>query len=282
MNQTDFWEQNEGLNGAVKCISALTAQAQPNTEFETHTHYNEFEIYYFLEGSLFLAFEGRHIDVEKGTMILIANGMLHRPIIQKPCEYYRKRILFNREIFTKLNVTDFELYHRLRRKKILVFSKQESETLKLDSLFAEIEHSLSCGTPHEDFCALISLFSLLIKAEKNTEECDENIYSNKAGNIIQYIDDHLSENLSYRTISKVFYLSEKNLYKFFKKETGFTLSNYINERRIIKAQSVLNAGGSAKEAALAAGFKDYSVFYRSFLRKTGVKPMEYIKNTDKI
>ena len=274
-----------GLNGDIQYITALTEKAQPNTEFEVHTHYNEFEIYYFLDGDLFFAFDGKRIMVEKGTMIIIANCMLHKPIIKTPCRYYRKRILFSKKVFTRINTTDFELYNSLRKRKILVFSPKEVETLGLNVLFDEIGASLEAGTAHDEFCALISLFSLLIKAEKNTVKHFENklcVYSNKAVDIIQYIDEHLAEDLNYGTIAKKFYISEKNLYKFFKKETGFTLSNYINERRIIKALSELNAGNSATEAAAAAGFKDYSVFYRSFLRKVGITPTEYIKNIDKL
>ena len=58
------------------------------------------------------------------------------------------------------------------------------------------------------------------------------------------------------------------------------IDNAGNERRIIKAQSILNAGGSAKTAAYIAGFKDFSVFYRCFLKKVGITTTEYIK-TDK-
>ena len=39
----------------------------------------------------------------------------------------------------------------------------------------------------------------------------------------------------------------------------------------------MNAGGTAFDAAQAAGFKDYSVFYRSFLKETGISPAAYIK-----
>ena len=95
--------------------------------------------------------------------------------------------------------------------------------------------------------------------------------------MLRYIDEHLTEDLSYKAFSKAFYMSEKSLYKFFKKETGFALSTYINERRIIMAQSLLNAGCPAKTAAFGAGFKEYSVFYRCFLKKVGISPTEYLK-----
>jgi AraC-like DNA-binding protein len=279
MNE-DFTLHHCSTNNELNYVSALTTNAEPTSEYEAHTHFDEFEIYHFLEGDLFFAFEGKRIAVENNTLIIICNKTLHRPIIKNPCRYYRKRILFKAEIFSRLNIPDFELYNRLRKRKLLMLAPEVVERLEIDKMFTDIEQSLSRHTPYEDFCALVTLFSLLIKAEKNSEQLEHTdfyVYSKRVSEMINYIDMHLSEDLSYQTLSKRFYLSEKSLYKFFKKETGFTLSSYINERRIIKAQTVMNAGGSANEAATSAGFKDYSVFYRSFLREAGITPAAYIK-----
>ncbi len=273
----DFSVQHSGLNGAITQVSALTEKALPNSEFEVHRHYQEFEIYYFLEGDLFFSFEGKHIKVQEGCMIIISNSMLHRPIIKNECRYFRKRILFNKEIFIKLG---YELYNILKKRNILVLGKNTVEKSGLDKLFLSVEEHLALGSSYDDFCALISLLSLLITAEKNSERIDDYIsftHSEKVSEIIDYINRHLTEDLSYKILSEAFYLSEKYLYKIFKNETGFTLSDYIKERRIIMAQSILNAGGSAKTAAYSSGFKDYSAFYRCFSKKVGITPTEYIR-----
>lgn len=267
MLNNDFSVQHTGLNGAITHVSALTQKALPNSEFEVHRHYQEFEIYYFLEGNLFFSFEGRHIKVQEGCMIIISNSTLHRPIIKNECRYYRKRILFNKEIFIKMG---YELYNILKKRKILVLSKETVEKAEIDILFCNIENHLALNSPYDDFCALINLLSLLIKAEQHSQQIDDIItfaHSEKVSKIIEYINEHLAEDLSYKVLSEVFYLSEKYLYKIFKNETGFTLSDYIKEQRIIMAQSILNAGGSAKTAAYSSGFKDYSAFYRCFLKK---------------
>lgn len=277
MLNNNFSVQHIGLNGAITYISSLNQKALPNSEFEVHKHYQEFEIYYFLEGNLFFSFEGRHIKVQEGCMIIISNSMLHRPIIKNECRYYRKRILFNKEIFIKMG---YELYNILKKRKILVLSKETVEKAEIDILFCNIEKHLALNSSYDDFCALINLLSLLIKAEQHSEQIDDIItfaHSEKVSKIIEYIDENLAKDLSYKVLSEVFYLSEKYLYKIFKNETGFSLSDYIKERRIIMAQSILNAGGSAKTAAYSSGFKDYSAFYRCFLKKVGIKPTEYIK-----
>ncbi len=280
MNEKDFYIKHTGLNDNLTFISTLTNQAQPNDEYEVHAHYDEFEIYYFLEGDLYFAFEGKCYAVSEGDMIIIAPDTLHRPIIKTLCRYYRKRILFSKEIFSQLNTYALPVSALLRKRKMIMVNKETVYSLGLGTLFDRIENSLAQNNEYEDFCALTSLFSLLIKAEKSSRQDDNApLPSNnqKISEIVKYIEENISEDLNYKTISEKFFVTEKYLYKLFKKETGFTLSNYITERRIIKAQSVLNAGGTANEAAAASGFSDYSVFYRSFLRKVGIPPSQYVK-----
>ncbi len=280
MNIPDFSVRNISSNGNMYSVSSLTNNAQQNNEFEIHTHYDKFEIYYFLKGDLYFAFEGKRFDVQEGSMIIIATGMLHRPIIKKACLYSRKRLLFTKEIFTDFNATELELYKMLQENKIIILSKDTVEKAHLNDLFCKTEEYLSLHTKHGDFCAVISLFSLLIKICENIDmsaTSNDALHNDTVLKIIRYINDNLNESLTYKELAKQFFISEKSLYKFFKKETGFTLSSYINESRIVKAQSVLNSGKSAKEAAIEAGFKDYTVFYRNFLKHTGITPLQYIK-----
>ena len=97
----------------------------------------------------------------------------------------------------------------------------------------------------------------------------------KAYDIIKYINENLASDLSYKTLAEKFFISEKNLYNFFKRETGFPLSKYITKLRIIRAKEILSPGGSAFDAATAAGYDDYSVFYRNFVKETGITPAKY-------
>ena len=284
MPHDDFSIQYSGLNGAIRYSATRTNNALPNSEFEVHTHYDDFELYHFLKGDLFLAFEGKRIAIEEGSFVIICNGTLHRPIIKRPCCYYRKHLLFNKEIFTRFATIDSELYNRLLQRKILILKPDCSEKPRIDMIFSDIEDYISKGTAYDDFCALINLFSLLVKAEKSSsmlQGIESRPNSQKVSDIINYIDQNLTEDLNYKTIADNFYISQKSLYKFFKKETGFTLGNYINQRRITKAQSILNAGFSANDAAFEAGFKDYSIFYRNFLKEVGITPAKYIKNLSK-
>ncbi len=284
MNQPDFSFYTTSSDKKLCFVSTLTNNAQENNEFEIHTHYDEFEIYHFVKGSLFFAFEGKRFEIKDGTMIIISKGTLHRPIIKQPCVYYRKRLLFSKDLFAGFDLSQFDFYNVLSASKIMVFDAEAVSNLQLDEMFEEIEEGLSQNTEYGDFCATVSLFSFLIKAVKseNTINPDSfELHNDKILEIIRYINDNLTNDLNYKEIANRFFFSEKSLYKFFKKNTGFSLGSYIKERRIIKSQELLIAGKSANDAAAGAGFKDYTTFYRSFLKKTGIAPMEYIKSRKK-
>lgn len=267
-------------SGGIRFSDNLTEAAEPNSEFEAHAHHDELEVYWFLDGDLAFAFEGERIPVTPGDMFVISNGLLHKPILKNVCRYYRKRILFRRELLAGYCPGGMELYYRLSSRRILHLDANLARAHGLDSLFSQLTQEGKDPAVYGQFCAMTTLCYFLKTAEAvcpAAPEVRSTVPGGKAGPLLQYIDENLAADLSYQTLAVQANLSVKSLYQFFKQETGFTLGKYIKERRIIKAKSLLNAGASAAEAAAAAGFKDYSVFYRNFIRETGICPGEYTR-----
>ena len=50
------------------------------------------------------------------------------------------------------------------------------------------------------------------------------------------------------------------------------LKNYINNKKILYAQSLLLAGDRPADVCEACGFHDYSTFYRLYRKITGTTP----------
>lgn len=280
MEAKDLYTQYSGVSGAIHYTDALTQTATPNSEYEAHVHHDSFEIYWFLDGNLSFAFEGDRISIAPGDMLILCSNLLHRPIIQEPCRYHRKRILFRKETFLRLGEGGYTLQQHLLGKHALKFHAEEISSIGLDQLFTDIGQALAEHTTYGDFTAHVLLMHFLIAAEKACQWSASGQSTPRLGKvheIIRFIDNNLTGDLSYRAIGQQFHISEKSLYKLFRQETGFSLSRYIRERRIIKAKSLLNAGSSAFDAAADAGFQDYSVFFRSFTKAIGVSPAQYSK-----
>lgn len=94
--------------------------------------------------------------------------------------------------------------------------------------------------------------------------------------ILSYINQHLSENLSINMLAAHFYLSSSYLCKIFKSTTGTTINRYITAKRISRAKALLLKGCSVAETSSLCGFGDYSSFLRSFTKIVGMSPRKYV------
>jgi AraC-like DNA-binding protein len=71
-------------------------------------------------------------------------------------------------------------------------------------------------------------------------------------------------------------LSRNLLFKTVKKETGLTLGQYIQAKRLEQAQSLLkNNERSIAEIAELCGISDYNYFSRIFKKQFGITPRDY-------
>ena len=80
--------------------------------------------------------------------------------------------------------------------------------------------------------------------------------------------------MSIEELAERFYISKFHMMRQFKEETGFTIHQYISEKRIIYARSLMAAGMSATQACYESGFKDYSTFSRAYKRRMEKSPSE--------
>ena len=94
----------------------------------------------------------------------------------------------------------------------------------------------------------------------------------RISDIIMYINEHLPETITLDFLSEKFFINKYHLCKLFKKNTGYTLSQYINHKRILLVRELHTQGQSLLEASTNAGFNNYSHFYRQYVKKTGMTP----------
>ncbi|MGE4353376.1 MAG: AraC family transcriptional regulator [Oscillospiraceae bacterium] len=93
--------------------------------------------------------------------------------------------------------------------------------------------------------------------------------------LIDYINLHLSEELSLEALSNATNYNAAYLCRIFKDITNNTLSRYITEKRINTAILMMGDGRSLSEISLEVGFRNYSSFYKAFKKITGIGPEDY-------
>ncbi len=97
--------------------------------------------------------------------------------------------------------------------------------------------------------------------------------------ILDFINEHFSEPLTLDLISAEFFISKSNLSHMFKKETGLSPMQYMMQRRIGQAQSLLVETSSAiQDIGDDLGFNDNAHFFKMFKKYVGVTPKEYRKH----
>ena len=57
-----------------------------------------------------------------------------------------------------------------------------------------------------------------------------------------------------------FYMSRAHMMRLFKRETGYTIGGYINEKRLLTARQLLDQGLSVTECCYRCGLKIMTLF----------------------
>ena len=119
------------------------------------------------------------------------------------------------------------------------------------------------------------VFQLLSRFFKQGQSKIE-MEDNRIAKTVLYIRKHLNEAIELEKLAGISCLSKDHFIRLFKKELGTTPLQYINQKKIEKAQLLLITEELAvKEIAFQLAFEDYSYFNRLFKKTTGVTPQEY-------
>lgn len=97
-------------------------------------------------------------------------------------------------------------------------------------------------------------------------------FDSQIASILQYINHNLKEDLSVETLSARYYVSKYHLMRKFKQETGYTLHNYIVNKRLLMARTLISNGMPVTKAAQESGFTEYSTFSRAYRKQFKTTP----------
>ena len=87
--------------------------------------------------------------------------------------------------------------------------------------------------------------------------------------MMDYIEEHLKENLDLNELSRIFHVSKYHISHVFKDETGISVHQYILKKRLDACKSAIRSGDKITSVYPVFGFRDYSAFYRAFRKEYG-------------
>lgn len=96
--------------------------------------------------------------------------------------------------------------------------------------------------------------------------------------VIDYIEDHLTDDLSLEIISEYAGVSDYHFRQIFFYLSGMTLSEYIKNRRLSEAGMDLLHGEKVTDVAFKYGYQSIDGFTRAFKKWSGILPSDVIKS----
>lgn len=118
----------------------------------------------------------------------------------------------------------------------------------------------------------------LICTETSENGNTDSALSDKLKNILHYLDEHYTEDISLDMLAEQFYISKYYLSREFKKEYGTTIIQYVLTKKITNAKELLRySNSSIEEIARLCGIDDASYFNKVFKKMEGCTASEYRK-----
>jgi len=96
--------------------------------------------------------------------------------------------------------------------------------------------------------------------------------------LMEYIEEHLTEEISGKEISQIVGLSDYHFKRMFSYMAGMSLSEYIKNRRLSCANVELISGAKVTDLAFKYGYQSIEGFSRAFRDWSGFLPSEVAKN----
>lgn len=164
--------------------------------------------------------------------------------------------------------SDFEYTQRAIRLSAADYILKPYEDGELEKTIRRIKTKIrSEGSKTDNESEMLLLSDSVRKGDKSA-------YVTEA---IDYIREHYDDpDLNIRMIAEDIGLSEGHLSHVFKKETDYTVNDYLTRYRIQSAMKLLtNCRFKVYEIAEKVGYRDIAYFSTTFKKLTGVNPSEY-------
>lgn len=244
-------------------------------------HYHDFnKIIIFIKGNINYTIEGKSYLLKPYDIVLVNSGEIHKPSILDDSVYERIIIYVSTQFLNTYSEKDYALNYCFERAK-----KEHSNVLRLHSVekskfyqvCLELEHSFKDHEFANELYQRILFLEFMILLNRTVISNHINYLTSAAGNlklvqIIDYINEHLAEELTIDSLAEHFYINRYYLMHFFKEGTGYTIGNYITEKRLLLAKNYVMNGYTLTEACFQSGFKNYSTFSRAFKKAYNTMP----------
>lgn len=278
--------QLENISPASKSPFRVLHDPKLNHLFYWHFH-PEFELVY-IEGASATRHVGNHISqFSDSDLVLIGSNIPHLNFDHGVTSSYRKEVLHIKSSFKEDFVSQFPELQSLER--LLELSKYglafTGTTKKEIGILLKELHLLA---PFDFFMQSLKILKKLAQS-KEFELLHTRPYSNKYSKkeqnrirkIYALVDEQYQKKITVSEVADLCNLTKPAFCRYFKKATGNTFVNFLNQYRISQAKRLLLSGKNISETCFSCGFESLSYFNRTFKKVTEENPSEFKRRYEK-
>ncbi len=266
----------------VYCIEEVVNESV--TKFHSHDFY---EIHITLSGEAVFYINGDFRSISSGTILLIHHGDLHR-ICTQQSKYFERLFIYIKPEYLKKRSTKLsnleKCFEPIGNTQSKILNIDIAEIIDFLRIFSEQQYTVEYG---DDIIFEQALQNLLIYINKRVINDEFVVIGGKKSssqlidNIINYVSQNLSNDLSLDVVSNEFFISKFHLSHKFKEVTGMTFNTFVNKKRLNYSKQLLRNGIATSEVYLNCGFSSYSYFLKTFKKEFGITPKEFTSRAKK-
>lgn len=276
----------------------------PNWTMQGFHFHNQYEIILFLGESATLEVGNRIYSAECGDLFLLNNKEYHRTNGVSGKEYNRYVLMFEPEVLNEMLGPfgyDFAMYFENRPSNFIHKLHLSGTNLeKIEQQLHKIELNINSASSKvllklailELVANVNEMYEFFMRQNeavqgigepgvreigKQVDFKDPVMYRERIEQIKKFISDHVEVKLELDDIAREFYISRYYLSHYFKKETGFTVVQYITNKKILAAKELLKKGYTVTEVATRLSYNSDSHFISVFKKSSGITPKQYAK-----
>ncbi len=243
------------------------------SDFVMHAH-EWLEILYVISGSGTYMVEGNQYPLASGDIFILRPAEMHNLQIDASTPYERIVLHFSPDLLEEMGANNELLtafYDRpLGQRNRYSFDDDKQGLLK--NAFASFIFD-SIPNVRLNLIGRLMLFLTALDGIYGKEHLNLPAEGFQR-QLLEYVNEHLFDNISIQTVADAFYRSRSQISRVFRQATGSSLWDYVTIKRLMAARAMIQRGESAISACTACGFSEYSSFYRAYRSHFGHSPKE--------
>lgn len=234
--------------------------------FRIHWH-DAVELLRVLRGEMLVDLGTGHIRLCAGELLIVPPRVSHRGNAGDFSLEYDMVILDVRNFYNETPVCKQYL-------PAIFDGRVQLRTVTSDPEIIRCYSALCCVQNQDSLAVIAGVYQLLhLLVQRCVISVDTHVREHAAKEILSYLEEHFSENLSNATLCERFGYTSAYLSAKLKAATGLTPMVYLRIYRLERAQELIRAGaGSISEIAAQCGFLDPNYFTRCFKAHFGMPP----------